>query len=176
MKKIAVGSTNPVKLEAIRRVLVRLWPMVQLASSEVESGVRTQPLSDEEAIQGAINRARGALLQLPPSDLGIGIEGNTVELTYGMFSTAWVAIVDRQGQVGLGSSGRFALPETIAEAIRQGGELGPLMDQRTGEANVKQKQGAVGILTNGLLNRTEALEVGVICALSRFVASEYYQV
>ncbi|MFN8446475.1 MAG: inosine/xanthosine triphosphatase [Caldilineaceae bacterium] len=174
MKQIAVGSTNPVKLDAIRHVVDRLWPQVQFLPIEVESGVRAQPLSDEEAIQGALNRARGALLQ-HPSDLGIGIEGNTVELAFGMFSTAWVAIVDRQGQVGLGSSGRFVLPETIAEAIRKGGELGPLMDQRTGESNVKQKQGAVGILTKGLLNRTEALEIGVICALSQFVASEYYR-
>ena len=48
------------------------------------------------------------------------------------------------------------------------------MDQLIGGHNIKQKQGAVGIFTHGLLGRTEALEVGVICALCRFVAPEFY--
>lgn len=173
MKRIGVGSTNPVKLAAIRHVVTRVWPDALLTAVEVESGVAVQPLSDEEAISGALNRARASLLQLS-GDLGVGIESNTVEISYGMFTTAWVAFVDQQGQVGLGSSGRLLLPNIIAEAIRNGAELGPVMDQHSGESNVKQKQGAVGILTNGLLNRTEALEIGVICALSRFVAGEYY--
>ncbi len=183
MKKIVVGSTNPVKIEAVRRVAQRVWRAVHVEGIAAESGVSVQPLSDEESIAGAIQRAQQALAlhkATLPADgswaetLGVGVEGNTVDTAYGMFSTAWIAVIDTTGQIGLGSSGRFALPDSVAAAIRDGGELGPLMDQLIGGHNIKQKQGAVGIFTHGLLGRTEALEVGVICALCRFVAPEFY--
>lgn len=168
-----MGSINPVKVEAVRRVLQQVWQDAVVTGVDADSGVSVQPLDDDEAIAGAIQRARNALL-LMPGDLGIGIEGNTVENAYGMFSTGWVAIIDRAGQVGLGSSGRYPLPDVVAEAIRNGDELGPLMDRLTGEHNTKHNKGAVGVFSNGLLDRTQALEIGVICALCRFVSPQYY--
>lgn len=171
--KVGVGTLNPAKLVAVEQALQQLWPQVSITSINVDSGVRAQPLSDQEAILGATNRAQLALASLD-ADLGIGVEGNTVELAQGMFSTAWVAVVDREGAIGLGSSGRFLLPAVVAQAVRQGAELGPLMDQLTGEENTKHKQGAVGILTNNLITRSAALETAVIFALTRFINPEYY--
>ena len=173
MQQIVVGSTNPVKVEAVRRVLRQVWQDAVVTGVDADSGVRAQPLDDDEAIAGAIQRAQHALTLLP-ADLGVGVEGNTVENAHGMFSTAWIAIIDRSGQVGLGSSGRYQLPDAMAVAIRNGDELGPLMDRLTGGHNTKHKQGAVGIFSNGLLDRTQALEIGIICALCRFVSPEYY--
>ena len=171
--QVVVGTTNPAKLAAVNSAIQRIWPTALVTGINVDSGVRAQPLSDEEAIRGATNRARLAL-KMRDADLGIGVEGNTVELAQGMFSTAWVVVLDRAGLHGLGSSGRFLLPETVAQAVRQGGELGPLMDELTGEQNTKHKQGAVGILTNSLITRTAALETAVIFALTRFINPEYY--
>lgn len=173
IQHVVVGTTNPAKLAAVKGGLHRIWASAQVTGVNVPSGVRDQPLTDEEAICGATNRARLALAS-QTADLGVGVEGNTVEIEGQMFSTAWVVIVDQAGKRGLGSSGRFLLPERVAQAIRQGGELGPLMDHFTGEQNTKHKQGAVGILTNGLINRTAALETAVIFALTRFLNPEYY--
>lgn len=174
MHQVVVGTTNPAKLAAVRSAVQRIWPNATVTGIHVDSGVRAQPLSDEEAILGATNRARLAL-QTGGADLGVGVEGNTVELAPGMFSTAWVVVVDADGAHGLGSSGRFLLPEPVAQAVRQGGELGPLMDEFTGEQNTKHKQGAVGILTNNLITRTAALETAVIFALTRFINPGYYR-
>ena len=173
ISNVVVGTTNPAKLAAVEQALKQIWPQVSMSSINVDSGVRAQPLSDQEAILGATTRARLALANTDAS-LGIGVEGNTVEIEQGMFSTAWVAVVDRAGAIGLGSSGRFQLPEMVAQAVRQGGELGPLMDALTGEQNTKHKQGAVGILTNNLITRSAALETAVIFALTRFINPEYY--
>jgi inosine/xanthosine triphosphatase len=170
----AVGSTNPAKVQAAANVIARVWPAAAIGSVSVESGVRPQPLSDEEAIIGAQNRAINGRAHFD-ADLGVGIEGNTVDSIHGMFSTAWVAVVDRQGVVGLGAAGRFLLPDWVADAIRNGAELGPLMDEFIGEQNTKQRQGAVGILTGGLLTRGQALETAVALALARFVNSEHYR-
>ena len=171
---VAVGSTNPAKLKAASHVIARAWPAAGVHGVAVESGVGSQPQSDEEAIVGARNRAENARARLD-ADLGVGIEGNTADSVHGMFSTAWVAVIDRRGVVGLGAAGRFLLPEWVAEAIRRGAELGPLMDEFIGEENTKQRQGAVGILTGGLLTRSQALETAVALALARFVNPEHYR-
>jgi inosine/xanthosine triphosphatase len=170
---IAVGSTNPVKIAAVRNVVQRIWPAATVRGVEVAPGVSIQPLTDEEAIAGATNRAHAALAAAT-ADLGVGVEGNTVDTANGMFTTAWVVVVAQDGVSSLGSSGRLLLPPAIAQAIRHGAELGPLMDQVAGEVNTKQRQGAVGILTHGLLTREQALETAVTYALARLVAPHFY--
>lgn len=170
--QVVVGSTNPVKIGAVSTVIQRIWPAALVGGVAVESGVSVQPRSDDEAIVGAANRARRALA-LHPADLGIGLEGNTVETAYGMFSTAWAAIVDRQGLQGIGSSGRLLLPPLVAAYVRRGRELGPLMDELTNDVNTKQRLGAVGILTQGFMPREQALEIAVLYALAPFLHPLY---
>ncbi len=172
--RVGVGTTNPAKLAAVAHAIHQRWPGATIHGVDVDSGVSFQPQTDEETIVGATNRAQQALA-ITDASLGIGVEGNTVELPQGMFSTAWVAVIDRSGQVGLGSSGRYCLPDLVAQAIRQGSELGPLMDLLTGEQNTKHKQGAVGILTDGLITRSAALETAVILALVRFITPTFYR-
>jgi len=173
MQTIAVGSTNPVKIAAVKAVVMRVWPAATVIGAAVDPGVPVQPLTDEEAIAGAMNRARLALAATG-ADLGVGLEGNTVDTAHGMYTTAWVVGVAQDGSVSIGAAGRLPLPEAVAQAIRAGRELGPLMDEVAGQHNTKQKQGAVGILTAGLVTRQQALEVAVTFALARFVAPAYY--
>ena len=173
IKTVAVGSTNPVKIQAVRHSIQRIWPAAEVQGVAVASGVSIQPLSDDEAIVGATNRARAALEQTN-SELGIGLEGNTTELPQGLFATGWAVVIDQLGRVGIGGSGRYHLPPLLAERVRQGAELGPLVDEWFGQQNIKHKQGAVGIMTNGLIARSEASETAVIFALTRFLNPHYY--
>ncbi len=171
---IAIGSTNPVKIGAATAAVQQIWPHVIVRAVEVDSGIRAQPLHDDEAILGATNRARQALA-MTAADLAIGLEGNIHETEHGMFGTGWAVALDRVGTLGIGGSGRFLLPDRVAQAVRRGEELGPLMDALTGEQNTWQRQGAIGIFTNQLITRQEALETAVIFALTRFLNPHYYE-
>ena len=178
VKKIAVGSLNPVKIAAVRNVAQRIWSDTDVIGISVPSGISVQPTSDQEAIKGAVNRAQLARYALQ-ADLGLGLEGFTIDTQWGMFVSAWVAVVGTNEFtsaeiIGLGAGGRIQLPHRVAEVVRNGAELGPLMDQFVNQKNTKQKQGAIGILTDGLVGRTEALEIGVIYALARFIKPDYY--
>ncbi len=172
--KVAVGSTNPVKIAAVENVVKKVWPDAEVISIDVKHGASIQPSTDEEAIKGATGRAQLSLQQAS-ADLGFGLEGNTVDTNHGMFLSGWVVIVDKHGTKGIASNGSILLPEKIAIEVRKGRELGPVMDEFIGEHNTKQKQGTVGVLTNNLLNRTDAFERGVICALARFLNPGYYK-
>lgn len=172
--KIAVGSKNPVKIAAVENVARKVWPNCEVTGVEVDSGISVQPRSDDEAIEGAVNRAKLALVQ-NGADFGVGIEARTVENKHGMFTGAWAAVVDKNGVVSVGGGNNLLLPEKVAHEIRKGRELGPVMDEFIGEENVKQKQGASGVLTNGLVPRTESLEKAVAYALAKFLVPHLYK-
>ncbi|MBX2998387.1 MAG: inosine/xanthosine triphosphatase [Caldilineaceae bacterium] len=172
--KIAIGSTNPTKIQAAERAARKVWPQAQIVAAEVASGVAAQPMNDEETIRGAINRAKAALLAAD-AEIGMGVEGGIEDTPFGMFTTGWGAVVDRKGRLGIGGGGSVLLPESIAERLRAGEELGPEMDRFSGLKNVRQNQGAIGIFTDGLVSRSEALEVALTYALARFICPDYYE-
>jgi inosine/xanthosine triphosphatase len=166
LRRVVVGSTNPVKIGAAHAVLQRLAPGVQVIGRAVPSGVRDQPWGDDETIRGALARARGACA-LDDAELGVGIEGGVVQLDDGSMRTcAWAAVVTRDGREGVGGSLAMQLPAGVAELVRGGLELGHAMDRVTGEHDVKRGAGAVGILTAGLVSRQEAYEVLMAYALA----------
>jgi len=174
MKLISVGSKNPVKISAVENVVKKLWPDAEVVSVDTPSGVSDQPMSDDESIRGATNRARAAMDKME-ADLGIGLEGSVVDTEHGMFLSGWVVAVDRNGTIGMGSGGRLFLPEKIAVELRNGEELGPVMDKFIDGHNTKQKQGTVGVLTNNLVTRTDSFEKNVIYALTKFINPEIYK-
>jgi inosine/xanthosine triphosphatase len=162
--RVAVGSTNPVKVSAARTVVQHLAPGAEVVGLAVPSGVPDQPWGDEETIRGALARARGA--RAAHAALGIGIEGGVVLEADGAVRTcAWAAVVDRDGREGVGGSLAMQLPERVASLVRGGMELGHAMDAVTGTRNVKQGLGAVGILTRGLVTRQGAYETLLAYAL-----------
>lgn len=173
VRLVAVGSTNPVKVAAVQAVLTQAYPAAAVVSVEVHSGVGAQPLSDDEMVAGATNRALLAQAALD-ADLGVGLEGGVHHSPWGWLLSGWVAIVDRKGRLGLGSAGRIQLPPVLAEAILRGQELGPAMDQLSGLIDTRRGPGAVGILTNALVKREEAFSVGTAYALARFLHPEWY--
>lgn len=170
MQRVAVGSTNPVKIGAARAVLERLVPQVIVEGVVVESGVPDQPWGDDETIRGALTRARAAR-DAVDADLGVGIEGGVIDTRDGRVRTcAWAAVVTRDGRSGVGGSLSLELPPPVAELVRGGMELGHAMDAVTGERDVKRGVGAVGILTRGLVTRSQAYEYIVAYALTPLLA------
>ena len=174
VRSIAVGSTNPVKVSAVREVLGPLAPQAKIASVAVPSTVADQPFGDDETIRGARARAVAARDALG-ADLGVGIEGGVVEQPDGEMRTcAWAVVVDARGRSGVGGSLAMPLPRRVAQMVRDGIELGHAMDQLMGEHDTKQGKGAVGILTADLVDRQRAYEVLVTYALAPFLTPHLY--
>src|SRR5258708_25029535 len=61
--KVAIGSDNPVKIKAVKDAFKTIWPKKKFTFKgyKVPSGVSDQPMSPEECIKGAKNRARRVL-------------------------------------------------------------------------------------------------------------------
>jgi inosine/xanthosine triphosphatase len=171
--KIAVGSRNPVKIDAVRATIGRVWPSAQVEAIAVRSGVSSMPLSDDECILGALTRAVEGQAAMD-ADLGIGLEGGVQPTRYGDFLIGWVAVVDDGGRQSLASATRIQLPEELAKVVRTGRELGLVMDELTGRHGTKQAEGAVGILTRNLITRQESFETAIAYALAPWLNPELY--
>ncbi|MGD2158793.1 MAG: inosine/xanthosine triphosphatase [Anaerolineales bacterium] len=169
MKSIILASQNPVKIRATKAGFQRMFPDLDFDISwvSVPSGVREQPVSDEETLRGAFNRAQAAKDLVHEADFWVGIEGGVEQSEYGMLAFAWVVILSNNHK-GKGRTGAFFLPKKVAEIVRSGKELGDADDIVFGRVNSKQKQGAVGLLTEGVIERADFYEQAVILALVPF--------
>lgn len=164
--KIFVGSTNPVKTNAVTLAAVEQWPEVEVFGYEVASGVNEQPMSDAETKQGAINRAKKvfnlglASLTQKPTDkisvLGIGLEGGVfVDNEDQMWTTVWAAVIDQSGEIFLANGARFKVAKIVADDIIRGQEMGPIISNYFNGRSVKTQEGLIGIVTNNFVDRTE---------------------
>lgn len=172
---VAVGSDNPVKVNAVKNVIRKIWPQSEVVSIKVSSGVSDQPIGTDETIQGALNRAQTAC-QKAQADFGVGLEGAVTEIKpYGYFNVPWCAVVSKTGKVGLGMGGGIEIPDDVKQEILKGRELGPVMDVKTGINEVKKKMGAIGLLTGGLVDRQQAYEIMLIFALAKFIRPDFYE-
>ncbi|WP_254537333.1 DUF84 family protein [Halomarina litorea] len=177
---VGVGSRNPVKRRAVERVVPAGWSVTSIG---VQSGVAEQPFGQAETLAGAEGRAETVLAASGPEndrdgesgfDLGVGIEGGVARREYaeGLWLVMWAAATDGE-RWGRGTGPGLRLPDGIAARVEAGEELGPVMDDVLGEADVAKKQGAAGALTGGATDRESALAGAVAGALGPFVTSLY---
>ncbi|MBI3495369.1 inosine/xanthosine triphosphatase [Candidatus Berkelbacteria bacterium] len=172
--KVAVGSTSPVKIKAVKLAFHEAFGTIEVIAVETDSCVRPQPITRAEALTGATNRAKAALKQAQ-ADFGVGIEGGVYRSRGLYFTAAPVVIIAKDGKIGVSASSPLELPPIVARKVKRGGEVGPIMDELLGIADTKKKFGIIGYLTNGMVLRHIAYATAIKVALAKFVQPEFYK-
>ncbi|PEJ57526.1 inosine/xanthosine triphosphatase [Bacillus sp. AFS002410] len=150
--KITIGSLNPTKVGAVQNV----FKDFSVSGINVPSNVSNQPLTDLETMNGAVNRAHNARLA-GGSEIGIGLEGGVIIENGKLFLCNWGALV-YENDVVLASGAKILLPSEFISDLQNGTELAVLMERYTNEKDIRSKEGAVGIFTNGRITRTQIFE------------------
>jgi inosine/xanthosine triphosphatase len=162
---IRVGTSNRVKLAAVRKAAAAFHPKAVVKAQPVESGVAPQPISIGEIVKGARNRAercRGA------SGFGVGIESGLFRLGGAMFNVTIAAVTDGT-RTAIGGSPFLEMPrEAVEMVLKSDEELGEALSQLYGIPNPAKDAGAVGVLTGGRVTRTKATELAVLMAFASF--------
>ncbi len=174
---ILVGSQNPVKINSVKEAFSNYFENVNVIGAEVESGVSNQPFGDETFI-GAQNRAQ-SLMSLSnqkkyKADFFVGIEGGVAKQYDKWFAFGCMCVMDVDGNTGFGLSPHFELPLDIVKKLEQGFELGDVMDEIQNQENTKQKHGAIGYFTNGVMNRKELYVEGLKVAIVPFLHKKMF--
>ncbi|MFQ6085679.1 MAG: inosine/xanthosine triphosphatase [Candidatus Bathyarchaeia archaeon] len=156
-----MGSTNPVKIKATKGVFKRLFGEVDVRGVKVPTYVR-QPIGYRQTIRGSVRRARKARKQSPNADFTVGIEAGLIPCTSahsGYFDQQFAAVMDKRGIITIGGGSAFEYPECVVkEVTKKRREVGEIMEELSGIREIGEKQGAIGYLSHGQLNRIELTE------------------
>lgn len=176
MKRVYIGSLNPVKINCTEIGFLSVFKnksAFEFIGKEVVSGVSDQPMTNSETLQGAKNRAKNLQTLYPDGDFFVGIEGGIQHTKDEMEAFAWIVIRNKH-IIGKAQTSTFQLPPKIAALINEGIELGHADDLVFRRKNSKQGNGAVGILTNDIIDRVEYYRHAVILALIPFINKDLY--
>lgn len=188
IKTIALGSDRAAKIMAVRASVARIatidpdWANANVVARRVETTVPAMPLTDWQLMQGARERALGARESLKSrrleADIYVGLEGGfhsiSIEGEWHTFLRGWAYATDgRQGVFGAAPS--ISVPAHIVKKVMEGRrELGTVIDDVTGERDVRSKQGAWGVLSRDLVTRSLSFELALIAAFAPFYNPKLY--
>jgi inosine/xanthosine triphosphatase len=158
---IVVGSANRVKVEAVRTVMEKIFGDVRITAVEVDTGVPEQPFEGQTR-EGAVNRAMRAL---GTHDLSVGIEAGVFETVDGLYDYQYCAILDKEGKLTIGTGMGFRYPDEVSDLVRKGYTVGDAVHRIYGDSDIGKKQGAIGLLSKGLVDRKSLTEQSVSAAM-----------
>jgi inosine/xanthosine triphosphatase len=180
---VAVGSLRKPKLEAVREALAAISQRFPSDASygvigvDVPSGVGHTPLSRDEMITGARQRAQNLLTLARQKNESwkyfTGLEGG-LDIIHDrgnrrVFLENWACVLDVSGRESYGQSGAIAMPEgLVKKVVDQRVELSVAIDEFAGETGIRDAQGAWGILTGNLITRQDAFRISFINAFAPF--------
>jgi len=172
--KVAVGSTNTVKIDAVRNVFTQAFGLVEIVSVDPPPDLEKQPM-EERVVQGAIKRAKTAL-ENAGADYGVGVEAglfrNRILDKY--LDIQYCAVVDASGKMTVGQGPGFEYPPQVIKAVFEGKTVGETMSKITGIEKIGHKMGSIGYLSDGMIDRTSLTELSVLMALVPRIRNELY--
>ncbi len=170
MKLIYVGSLNPVKIMVVKSGFLTLFPdeSVEVLGCEAVSNVSNQPLSSDETMHGARNRATDTRDKHPEADFWVGVEGGIEMVEKTMQEFTWVVVLGKNGKEGLSRSTSFSIPTEVAALIKNGMEHGPAADQVFGVQNSKIANGTIGLISDNIMTRESYIHPAVMSAFFVF--------
>ena len=205
---IAVGSTRRPKVNAVAEALASIrnqledFPSFEIVGVEVASGVRHTPLTREDLMAGARQRAealvRVARERNEPWNYFVGLEGG-LDVIAGLdaipsldvvpeldvvreaeqrwvFLESWAYVADVSGRGAYGQSGSVLVPEVLAKiVVDEGVELSEAIDAFADGHNIRDAEGAWGILTRNLITRQQSFQLAVMNAFAPFFNREIYE-
>ncbi|KYN26580.1 inositol monophosphatase [Vibrio cidicii] len=170
-QKVIIASLNPAKLSAVKSAFQQAFPQRSFTFSgvSVPSEVADQPMSDEETHLGALNRVKNAKQAVSDGDYYVGLEaGIEGDVTF-----AWM-VIESDTQRGESRSASLMLPPAVLAKLADANELGDVMDEVFGTDNIKQKGGAISLLTQNLLTRSSVYHQALILALIPFTNPQHF--
>lgn len=176
--KIIVGSKNEVKVSAVREVIAdyKSLASAEVVATSVSSDVSNQPLSLEETIRGAKNRAKAAYQS---GSISIGLEGGLMKIPLSgqEFMHISVCSIFDGEQHHLGISSAFRIPKSVSTLILEEGlDLNQAMKkcEFTENSQLGASEGTVGLFTNGRVPRKDYCKQSLTTALISIEQPQYF--
>lgn len=175
--KIVLTTTNEAKKQALLKTLKKISIDADVVTLKVETGVSNTPTTDEEGIEGSLNRINNAKKIEKDADMYVGLEGIINTNPYGTFICGWAVIETKEGYKSMGCSSKVELPHKIAKNIKDFKELSEEIISNYPSDLIEKINilGSNGVITNGLYTRVDEFEDALMCAFGYLQNSINYK-
>ncbi|MES2155819.1 MAG: inosine/xanthosine triphosphatase [bacterium] len=174
--RVAVGSGNVVKVDAVRQEFQRIVDLpYEVRGFAVKSGVPEQP-KGEQAMRGAARRAAEARKEWPECDYAVGVEAGLIKMpgTEGYVEAQACVIVDRDGWETHGWGPAFHYPDWVTSRALTGEMVSDVLGPVANDKSIGSTTGAIGYLSEGRLDRIGLSRMAILMAfVPRFRRSLY---
>ncbi len=171
-KLIYVASLNRNKIQAVQDV----FPSYLVKGIACRSGVREQPLSLEETIEGAIFRAKSVFRDC---EYSVGIEDGIAPVPQtqsGCMNFCCCAVYDgKRIYLGLGPAFEYP-PQCTKKVVDEGITVSEAFAPLTNKPDIGYEEGIIGWLTEGRINRKDYTKLAVEMARIQLDNYELYEI
>ena len=154
---IYVASLNRNKIQAVAEV----FSSFQVEGTSCKSGVREQPLSLDETIEGAVFRAKSIFGECKYS---VGIEDGIAPVPgtlSGYMNFCCCAIYDgERTYLGLGPAFEYP-PQCTDRVLHEGITISDAFTPLSGKPDIGYEEGIIGWLTKGRMSRKDYTKIAV---------------
>lgn len=169
--RFKVGSANKAKVSAVAETLKDYPHLAEalVVGIKTDSAVSDQPLSLDETITGAMNRARSVFVDC---EYSVGLESGLMAVTQaksGYLDVCVAVIYDgSEFHLGISSAWEFKDKNIIGSMINEGLDMSQaiLKAGLTENEAIGSEEGAIGIVTKGRIDRKaytkQALQMALI--------------
>jgi inosine/xanthosine triphosphatase len=171
MKRIFVASLNTNKIQAVQEV----FPSFQVKGVAGRSGVREQPLSLDEIIEGAVFRAKSVFRDC---EYSVGIEDGIAqvpETRSGYMNFCCCAVYDcRRTYLGLGPAFEYP-PQCTKRVVEEVITISEAFLPLTNKPDIGYEEGIIGFLTKGRMSRKDYTKLAVEMARVQMDNAHLYE-
>lgn len=147
MNKLYVGTKNPAKISAV----VEVFKDFEVIPLEGASSVRSQPLSEEETLDGAYNRAKAL-----PSGYRLGLEAGVTIIKDICYLINFGVLIDPNDKVYYAGGTYLPLPNYVKDKLYNDGmELKDVMAEYFKLEKINERGGAISVFTSDEVQRKD---------------------
>ncbi len=178
--KIAIGTLRKPKIDGIKEGVSScpyfrdVLESIEFIPTEVSSDISHMPLTIQEVMQGAFNRARNLIKLGIEADYYIGIEGGVSRFGEKAYIFGCVYIQNATGEGHYGFSPMAEVPKLVdARLYENGEELGHIMGELSGRTDIRSENGSMGAWTDDMFTRKDEFVDAFKAAIAPFYNSFY---
>jgi len=176
--KIVIWTKAPPKVNAIKDAIEKCiyfeWKDIEIIDIKVDSGISDMPISIEENMQWAKNRANNTKKEVI-ADLYIWMEGWTTKIWDKAYLFWVVYIMDNKWKWHYWFSNMMELPQIFEERIyNKKEELWPILSEITWVESASKKTWAFGHWSDNMLTRKDQFYLAFLSAIPNFY-NKYYK-
>lgn len=174
-QKIILTSKSELKGQVVLEAIKKVFPdtTFDLIQFDLEMN-GPEPVGEKALISEITDHLKKARISDSTAAFYIAMEGGVQEGEDGTNEVAMVIVENNEGVRSISRAASFPVPPKIANKVKNGIPFADAVNEEYSTKDIKNTQGFVGLLTNGVVDKKALYLQPAIIAFSRYSKMEWF--